>query len=206
MRKTNQKKKDGKARNLCKYSEPKVASQCNQGPFALRSQVQILLCPLLSFPSCLSLLNLSASLSLSLSLLNLPRSICQVPESTRVVPAPTPRIRGEVSVANSEPDTRWAFSFSKQLRLPSVLHGYVSAHRIIASRPRRTAAGLQSEAPRRACARNPPIPGYRLVPKSTSIFALGPMQKCLKFICQLDTNVHAKGNYPHQDLTVVVKC
>lgn len=206
MRKTNQKKKkkgwkgkkfvqvfraqSGLAVQPGGLSHSEARFESCSAPFLVSHLVSLCLIPLLH--------------TLSLSLLNLPRSICQVPESTRVVPAPTPRIRGEVSVANSEPDTRWAFS--KQLRLLSVLHVYVSAHRIIASPPRRTAAGLQSEARRRACARNPPIPGYRLVPKSTSIFALGPMQKCLKFICQLDTNVHAKGNYPHQDLTVVVKC
>lgn len=41
---------------------------------------------------------------------------------------------------------------------------------------------------------------YHLVSNSAfSPLVLCPMQKCLKFIYQLDSNEQLKGNYPHQD-------
>lgn len=132
MRKTNQKKKKRMERQeICaSIQSPKWPRSATRG--LSRSEARFESC---SAPFLVSHLVSLCLISLlhALSLLNLPRSICQVPESTRVVPAPTPRIRGEVSVANSEPDTRWAFS--KQPRLLSVLRVYVSAHRIIAPRP-----------------------------------------------------------------------
>lgn len=63
-----------------------------------------------------------------------------------------------------------------------------------------TAAILKSEEQHSMHHEEPLILCYYFVSNSevSSLF-LCPVQKCLKFIYQLDSNVQSKGNYPHQD-------